>query len=845
MHLLSKHFIRVHNIVLALLLLIALPSYAQKDATISGKVTDVESLEAIDVVTVYIEGTNTAAETRNNGSYKIKVPSGVSINLVFSRIGYQEKILPIDALNAGAKQTLNVTLKINEAAFEVEVTESKVEEAGIIREEVEELKLLPTTTGNFESVLPHIALGTSSGSGGELTSQYNVRGGNYDENLVYVNDFEIYRPQLIRSGQQEGLSFPNIDLIRDLQFSSGGFEAKYGDKLSSVLDIKYKRPDSTKASVGLSFLGGSAHLEGSKRLGQSNYNKFRYLIGARYKTTQYLLSSLQLTGEYTPNFADVQGYFTYDINKNWQVGYMTNYNLSQYNFVPEERSTATGLVDFALRLFAVFEGGERDEFETTMNGVSFTFLPEREKNPLYLKFLASHQYSNETESFDIRGAYRLSIIETSFGSDNAGEDVLVIGSGVQHQFARNFLRSNILNVQHKGGIEFAEVNKSHFLQWGARFQYENIFDKINEWERLDSAGFSLPYDPTQVRVRSNLKSQNELISNRFELFFQDNFTKNTDRYEMVFSAGVRANYWSLNKEILISPRAQLLYKPLTWKRDVSLRLSGGLYQQPPFYRELRRLNGIINPDALAQKSAHLVAGWTYEFDWGKRNPIRLKLISELYFKYMWDLITFDIENVRIRYAGENNANGYATGLDIRLNGEFVKGAESWINLSVLRTRESIIGVQHKIREIGDLEGRNLKDVPRPTDQLVQLALFFQDYLPRNENFKVHVNFTFGTGLPFGLLGRNVEFRNTYRYRPYHRVDMGFSFQLWKKSWKSRKPNHFLRFADNAWLSIEAFNMMGVLNVANNTWVKDIYGTQYAIPNFLTSRRINLRMRFDF
>ncbi len=819
--------------------------FAQEKATISGTVVDSETKEPIEVVTIYVQGSTEATDTKRNGTYKIKVPAGESFNLVFSRLGYDEQVIAIESLNEEAKRQLDVDMVSNTPAFEIEVTDRKVEEAGIIREEVEELKLIPTTTGNFESVLPHIALGTSSGSGGELTSQYNVRGGNYDENLVYVNDFEIYRPQLIRSGQQEGLSFPNIDLIRDLQFSSGGFEAKYGDKLSSVLDIKYKRPDSTRASLGMSFLGGSAHLEGSKRLGQSNYNKFRYLVGARYKTTQYLLGSLQLTGEYTPNFADVQGYFTYDINKDWQLGYMTNYNLSQYSFVPKERSTATGLIDFALRLFAVFEGAEEDEFTTTMNGASLTYIPEREKNPLYLKFLASHQYSNEIETFDIRGAYRLSIIETNFGSDEAGEDVLVIGTGIQHEFARNFLRSNIFNFQHKGGIEYAKGAKSHFIQWGARIQYENIFDKINEWERLDSAGYSLPYDQEAVRVQSTIKSENELESNRFEVFLQDNFTKNTDKYEMVLSGGIRANYWTLNKELVISPRVQLLYKPLTWKRDVSLRLSGGLYQQPPFYRELRRLTGEVNPDALAQKSAHLVAGWTYEFDWGKQNPVRLKLISEIYFKYIWDLITFDIENVRIRYAGDNNGKGYAAGFDLRLNGEFVKGAESWINLSLLRTRESINGIEHKIREIGDSEGKVVADVPRPTDQLVQLALFFQDYLPRNENFKVHVNFTFGTGLPFGLLGRNVEFRNTYRYRPYHRVDIGFSFLLWNKSWRNRKPNHFLRFTDNAWLSLEAFNLMGVLNVANNTWVKDIYGVQYAIPNFLTSRRLNLRLKFDF
>ncbi|MEM9921451.1 MAG: TonB-dependent receptor [Bacteroidota bacterium] len=832
--------------------LIASILFAQSSdkATIFGKVTDIATGETVEFVTVYIKGTSKAAETNAKGEYSIDVPTYERIQLVFTRIGYKEAIAKVKPMSNGVRRRINVSLAPSEAEIEVEVTDSRIEDAGIIREEMTELKLIPTTTGNLESVLPSIALGTNSGTGGELSSQYQVRGGNYDENLVYVNDFEIYRPQLIRAGQQEGLTFPNIDLVRDLSFSSGGFQAKYGDKLSSVLDIRYKRPDSTRASVGMSFLGGSAHLEGSFRPRKSSNQKVRYLLGARYKTTRYLLGSLDTKGEYIPNFADIQTYITYDINRDWQLGLIGNYNRSEYQFIPTERTTGLGLIDFALQLFTVFDGQEVDDFTTYMGGASLTYLPDRSNNPFYLKFLTSTFQINENERFDIIGDYLLGQVESDLGSDNFGEIVGVLGTGTQQQFVRNYLNSNVTNIEHKGGLELQaggdeETEKSHFLQWGVKFQHEAIDDEINEWERLDSAGYSLSYDTSQVLIRTVLKTRNNLSSNRFSAYFQDTWSYRDGYKEIKLSAGVRANYWDLNNELIISPRAQLLYKPVATDKDISYKLAAGLYFQPPFYRELRRLNGTVNRDLQAQKSLHIVGGLSYDFFLGRTNAKKFRLIMEAYYKRLWDMVSYDIDNVRIRYSGDNDATGYVAGLDMRINGEFVPGAESWINLSFLRARESLNGIQHLRREIGDTEGQEVNDVPRPTDRFMNLSMFFQDYLPKNEDIKMHLNLTVGTGLPYGILGNNQVYRNTYRFKAYHRVDIGFAVQLWEHDRRTRKPHHPLRFTRNTWLSLEIFNLLQVANVASTTWIKAINNVQYSVPNFLTSRRINLRLRMDF
>ncbi len=820
----------------------------QQTATIFGVVTDLDTKEPVEFATVYIKGTNNTSETDSYGEYTITIPSEEVATLVVTRIGYKEAEYRVKKQSTGAKRNINIKLVPEVSDLNIVIRESKIEDVGMVREEVTEFKKLPTASGNFESILPHIALGASGGTGGELSSQYNVRGGNYDENLVYVNDFEIFRPQLIRSNQQEGLSFPNIDLIRDVSFSSGGFEARYGDKLSSVLDIRYKRPEDFGASFSASFLGASAHIEGSKKLGANAYNKLRYLIGARYKTTQHLLGSLDVAGEYAPQFGDIQSMITYDITKDLQLGVLGNYNRSLYNFIPQERVTATGQFTQIVQLSSVFEGQEEDGFQNAMGGVSLTYLPERDKNPLYIKLLASYYDNYESENFDILGFYRLSQVEFDLESEDSElNEVGVLGVGTQHVNARNRLANTIANAEMKGGIELQgdSDNQNNFIQWGLKYQAEDISDRLSEWERIDSAGYSLPYNEEAVELSEVIKSENDINSYRLQGYVQNSFSLlSPDRYELKLTGGVRLHHWSYNGETNVSPRVQLFYQPLNWQKDVTFKLSGGLYYQSPFYREIRRPNGIINPDIQSQKSLHLVAGMSYDFLWKKVSRSKFRLITELYYKKLDNLISYEIDNVRIRYSGENDSDGYVAGLDLRINGEFVPGAESWVNLSFLQAKERIKGIEHKKFFAGDTVASIQNYVPRPTDQLFNISIFFQDYLPKNENFKMNLNLTFGSGLPFGVKGNNREFRNIFRFKAYQRVDIGFAYQLWHESKRANRPNHLLRGFSNAWLSFEVFNLMDILNVGSNVWIKTVGKQQYSIPNYLTSRRLNLKLKVE-
>jgi len=817
---------------------------------VSGNITDEVSGSLIDFVTIYLEGTSNATESNESGFYQITVPSDQAFEIVFTRIGYAEQRIKRRGIKSNRSVDLDVVMTQTDSDLEVIVKESKIDQAEMVRESVEEFKLIPTTTGNFESILPNIALGTSGGTGGELSSQYNVRGGNYDENLVYVNDFEIFRPQLIRNSQQEGLSFPNVDLISNISFSSGGFQANYGDKMSSILDIQYKRPEEFKGSFSMSFLGATGHLEGSKQIGSNSYNKLRYLVGARYKTSRYLLGSLDTKGQYTPNFTDLQTYITYDVTKDLQIGLIGNYNQSQFDFIPEERSTAFGSFFTTLRLTSLFEGSERDDYQNGMGGLSLTFIPDRNKNPMYLKLLASAYSSDESETFDIQGFYSLAQVETGLG-ENSGQDVALIGSGTQHEFARNKLTNNIFNIQHKGGIELqldsqSDVEKTHFVQWGVKVQSEQFDDRLNEWERLDSAGYSLPFSQEVVNLFNVTKTENDISSTRINAFAQNTFSL-IDKGEKEIKAtfGIRASYWDLNNEFLISPRAQLLYKPLGSDKDLSFKLAAGVYYQPPFYRELRRPDGTLNLNLKSQRSIHAVGGFTYDFgDIVNSKRKKYRFITEAYYKKLDNLVSYDIDNIRIRYSGENDSKGYVAGIDFRVNGEFVPGVESWINLSFLSAKENITDIQHLKFFPGDSTSTAVNFVPRPTDQLFYMSLFFQDYLPGNENFKMHLNLVYGSGLPFGIRDNNLVFRNTFKYRPYQRADIGFSLALWNRETSDRNGGIF-SWSDKAWISLEVFNMLGIENVASNTWIKTIFDQQYAIPNNLTSRRINLRFKVEF
>lgn len=832
------------------LLIIVLGLKAQT-ARVFGVVSDLNNKRPIEFTTVFVEGTTRATETNEKGFYSIEVPAGKNFTLVFSRIGYKATNYNIKFLAPDTQRQINVLLAIEQKDdFNIVITDSKIEDVGMIREEVEALKLIPSSTGNFESILPNIALGTSVGTGGELSSQYNVRGGNYDENLVYINDFEVFRPQLIKSGQQEGLSFPNIDLLKDLTFSSGGFEAKYGDKMSSVLDVHYKLPDSLAGSASISALGATAHLEGSSQLGKHKYNRLRFLVGARYKTTQYLLNSLEIKGEYTPNFTDIQSYITYDISRDLQIAWISNYNSSIFELIPQEQANVQGLFNQAIKFSSIFEGREEDAFRNGMTGLAFTYIPDRKTKPMYVKLLGSSYLSYENENLDILGTYRLSEIETSLASEEVEQEIAVLGLGQQQEYTRNFLFTNINNVKLLAGIELpgilndAENESTHFLQLGLKYQQEFFYDRINEWERIDSADYSLPFNEEAVLLNYVLKSQNEYTQSNISFFLQDSYSYlRREAFEMRISGGLRIRYNDINNEWLWSPRFQLSYKPLQTKSDIAFKIAGGVYYQPPFYRERRRPDGTLNFDLLSQRSLHLVGGFSYDFFWKNISNKKMRFISEVYYKSLSDLISYEQDNVNLDYSGENDASGYVVGLDMRINGEFVPGAESWINLSFLRTRESLDGVQHLARI--DTSGVPVKDVPRATDRFMSLTMFFQDYLPQNENFKVHVNLSVGTGLPYGQKGYNEVYRNAFRYPPYHRIDIGFSYLIWDRNWLNKRPNHPLRFTRNTWISLEVYNLMKVSNVASNTWIKAINNYTYPIRNRLTSRRFNLKIKVDF
>jgi hypothetical protein len=830
------------NILHILFFILFLNFANAQDITVFGKIFSEDNKKGLEGVEVSCDLHKIKVLSDNKGDYSITIPFSTNIELKFDKIGYESINYKLDQLNKGGNRYINIYLAETNLDLGVVISASRFDDGGFVREKVTEFKILPTASGNFESVLPSIALGVTSGTGGELSSQYNVRGGNYDENLVYINDFEIFRPQLIRAGQQEGLSFPNIDLIKDISFSSGGFDASYGNKMSSVLDIKYKRPDEVKSSLSASLLGLSTHLEGSKRLGGNAYNKFRYLLGARYKTNKYLLNTLDVSGEYLPDFFDMQAYLTYDFTKSLQVAFLGNLNSSVFNFTPLTRNTTIGLLTNAIKLSTVYEGGEKDKFLHGLAGLSINLVPERTKNPYFVKFLASRYSGSESENFDILGYYRLSQIDTDQNSSTFEKELALLGNGTQQTYARNYLYNEIYNTEIKSGIEIVKDEQIHFIEGGVKFQKEYFDDYINEWERLDSAGFSLPYTASEVSIYKVLKTKNVLENNKLDFFVQDKFTFNVNDLKINLTGGLRYSIIDFTKENLISPRLAVNFG----KKDntnISYRFAFGTYYQSSFYREFRLPNGGLNPDLKSQKSTQFVGGMNYDFMWKRRSKKPFKFITEVYYKKLENLISYDVDNVRIRYSALNDSKGYASGVDFRINGEFVPDAESWVNFGFLKTRESIEGVVHKVRK--DTAFVVTPDVPRPTDRLFNFSMFFQDYLPKNKNLKANIGFSFASGLPFGTKDNNQVLRNIFRYKPYQRLDIGFSYSLWdKKESKVSTHNPFRNF-DKAWLSLEVFNIMNYNNTASITWIRTITNEQYAINNNLSGRRVNLRFRIDF
>ncbi|MGB1248806.1 MAG: TonB-dependent receptor plug domain-containing protein, partial [Chitinophagales bacterium] len=726
------------------------------------------------------------------------------------------------------------------------------EEVSTVKVSVVEAEAIPNPSGGIESVLMAQVLGMNSNN--ELSSAYSIRGGNFDENLVYVNDFEVYRPFLIRSGQQEGLSFVNGDLVDNITFSSGGFQAKYGDKMASVLAVEYKRPREFHGSFSASLLGGTAHIEGTNK-----NERFSYALGVRNKTSRYLLGSQDVKGQYSPAFVDVQTFLTYRITDRLHVEYIANYARNKFDFIPEDRSTDFGLVNFQTRFSVEYEGQENDSYQSFMNGLAFVHKPNRHLN---IKWMASAYLIGEEEKFDIIGKYSLGEVETDPSKENAGEVKYELGAGTFHDWARNELYTQVYSAAHKGSW----FSENHTVKWGLTYKREQIQDKISEWERIDSAGYSLPYSSQQVLLYDALKAEPfDLNSNRYSGYLQHTWHIG-DSSRASINYGARFTYWDVNNEFLISPRMQLSFKPKT-KKDLVFTAAAGMYQQPPFYREMRNLEGEVNLDLKAQKSAHFIVGVDYAFTAWKR-PFRFT--TEAYYKYLWDAVPYEFDNVLIRYFGENNSKGYVAGLDFRLHGELAKDAESWVSMSIMSTKEDVFNdfytqyiIEKSKEEANGQTVSNVTDtlssetvypgyIARPTDQRVSFALFFQDYIPKFPYLKVHMSLLFATGLPFGPPD-SERYQDEFRIPPYRRFDVGFSallFDIEKKQEKGKTPKNFFKHMDKVWLSLEVYNLFGIQNTVSYYWVNGLDVRtgevgQYAVPNYLTNRRVNLRLKVDF
>ena len=826
-----KYFISI------LFLLISFISLSQEKAVVYGKITD-EKGRAIELVNVAISGLPGGTMTDQKGKYELSIPANTEVYVTMSFVGLEkgvEKVL----LQPGEKFELNKTLKNTFTQLpEVAVEDEQIRSSNLIRIDPKVAFNVPTSSDKIPTLLKTLP-GVSSNN--ELSSQYSVRGGNFDENLIYVNDIEIYRPFLIRSGQQEGLSFVNSDLVSSLLFSAGGFDAKYGDKMSSVLDLKYKKPNDFGGSAMISLLGASFHVEGV-----AAQKKFTYLLGVRYKTNQYLLNGLETKGDYRPSFVDVQGLLSYNISKKVEISFLGTVSNNKYQVVPESRETDFGTVEEAKRVTIYFDGQEVDRYMTYLAGLTTTYKPNRRTR---LKLIASGYSSDESETYDIIGQYWIGRLDNNAGSENFGEVIERQGVGTYMNHARNQMNINVFNLAHKGTKEIG----NQLLQWGVKFQHENVQDELNEWVMIDSAGFSLPHPPDSVGYTDPnqqpynpfdmyelLRNSSHIISNRYTAFIQNTWGMDPDSSKITITGGIRANYWDYNKQLVVSPRVTLSYKP-NWEKDILFRFSTGLYYQPPFYRELLARDGTINEDQKAQMSYHIVVASDWNFRaWGRP----FKFVTELYYKYMDKLIPYSIDNVRIRYYAFEKSHGYATGIDFKVNGEFVPGIESWVSLSFMSTQEDVYGDVYYDQEGNIDESRGEPGfIPRPTDQRVNVSIFFQDYLPMNPTYKMSLTFLFGSSLPFGP-PNSPKYQHTLRMPPYRRIDVGFSKEIIGEHTKFSSKNPF-RVFNTLWITAEILNILGVNNTVSYIWVTDIYGRQYAVPNYLTSRQLNIKLVAKF
>ena len=818
-----------------LLLILILPSIAIcQSATLRGVVLDEtnEPIAGVNVIT-----NNRGTTTNINGFYLLKIPANETAKIRFSHLNYKYLEAPFNLKN-GEELEFNPVLKTNYEQIETIVIR------GSKRKELEGVttispQLIRTIKGaqpgveNLLKTLPGVNISN------ELSTQYSVRGGNFDENLVYVNEIEVYRPFLVRSGQQEGLSFVNSDMVQNLDFSAGGFQAKYGDKLSSVLDITYRTPIEFGVQADLSLLGGSVTAESV-----SKDSKFSALVGLRYRDNSLLVDSKETETNFTPKFADAQTYLTYKFSDKFHFSFLGNLAINDYNYQPQSRQTNFGTLQDPLALIVFYEGQENDKYQTYFGAFKGSYFVNEN---LTLKLITSTFHTTEQEYFDILAQYRLGEVNSNIGDEDLGEVEFSEGIGSQINHARNDLDALITNVEHKGHL----TSGDHNFEWSIKYTHEDIRDRIVEWEVIDSAGFSInppkfsrvndqPYNPYEGPLvpYKNIRSTNNTQINRVQAYGQWNVRSMLGEHEVYANIGVRYHEWtvqgvgikktkqSVGRPILqLAPRVQLAIKP-DWNKDMLFRLSGGLYYQPPFYRELRNSDGLVNTNVKAQKSVHFVLANDYSFKIWDRP---FKLVSEAYYKNISDVNPYTVENVRIRYAADNNAKAYAYGLDLRLNGEFVPGTESWFSFGYLKTEENINGQGF---------------IARPTDQRLKFGILFQDYVPKIPNLKMYLNLVYNTGVPGGSPSYASPYNYQNRLPDYKRADVGMSYVIIDT--KSTSKNGWKKRFKELSVGVEIFNMFDVQNSITNTWVRDVYSKrQYAIPNYLTPRVFNVRLGMRF
>ena len=812
-----------------LLVLIPILSIAQT-ATLKGVILDENQSP---IINVNIKtGDNKGTATNINGFYILKIPANKDVTVEFTHVSYK-KVSATFNLKNGEEFEFNpvMNLQVEQIATVVVTGNERKRVEGVTTIDPELIRTIKGAQPGIENILKTLP-GVNISN--ELSTQYSVRGGNFDENLVYVNEIEVYRPFLVRSGQQEGLSFVNTDMVRNVDFSAGGFQAKYGDKLSSVLDITYRNPVQFGIRADLSLLGGSITTEAI-----SKDSKLSAIVGVRYRDNSLLINSLETETNVEPVFADAQGYLTYKFSDKFHLNFLGNISVNQYDFKPKTRQTNFGTLADPIALLVFYEGQERDEYQTYFGALKANYFAS---DDLALKLIVSTYQTTEEENFDILAEYRLGEVNSNIGDEDLGEVEFSEGIGSQLTHARNNLDALITTVEHKGDYK---IDEESTVEWSVKYTNEDIRDRLIEWEVIDSAGFSInppniptfnnqPYEPFEgpLVTFQNVRATNNVQIDRIQAYVQWSKRTSIGNNEVFYNAGIRAHNWTIdgdgiesNTQTVFSPRAQFAIKP-DWKKDILFRISGGLYYQPPFYRELRDSSGIVRPNVKAQKSFHIVLGNEYSFKMWDRP---FKLVSEAYYKKLTDVNPYTVENVRIRYRARNNAEAYAYGLDLRLNGEFVPGTESWFSFGYLKTEENI---------------DNRGYISRPTDQRLKFGVLFQDYMPNIPNLKMYLNLVYNTGVPGGSpsFADPYDFQN--RLRDYKRADLGISYILvgQKRTFSNGWKSHFKELT----FGFEIFNMFDVQNSITNTWVRDVNSKrQFGIPNFLTPRVFNVRVGMRF